>query len=166
MPSCGVVFHLESKIITTMPEKLPRGLRNNNPLNIRRSPQNHWQGSRPTITDPAFEEFRNMIYGYRAAIKIIKNRMDRTKTKSLTPELIITSWAPPQENDTPSYIARACEIAYLRPNDRIKFSEKNKLCCLIRAMALIENGKQWDEKISMQDIETAYEYVKQNRPII
>ena len=34
-------------------KKVPRGIRNNNPLNIRKG--NNWQGERHPQTDPAFE---------------------------------------------------------------------------------------------------------------
>lgn len=146
-------------------QSLPRGLRNNNPLNIRRNPANHWQGTRPTITDKSFEEFTDIIYGFRAAIKIIHNWMKKTRLKSMTPGQIITRWAPPTENVTSSYITTACELAYLRENDRIMFNEKNKLCRLVWAMAVVENGKQYQENLKFHYIEIAYEYVKQNRPV-
>ena len=37
---------------------VPRGIRNNNPLNIRKG--NNWKGERPNQTDKAFEEFETM----------------------------------------------------------------------------------------------------------
>lgn len=45
----------------------PRGLRNNNPGNIRTT-KDRWQGLRPQQTDPAFFQFTEMRYGYRALI--------------------------------------------------------------------------------------------------
>ena len=43
-----------------------RGLRNNNPLNIRCS-ADRWQGMATTQTDKSFVQFETMGYGYRAA---------------------------------------------------------------------------------------------------
>ena len=51
---------------------MPRGLRNNNPLNIRRS-ADRWEGARVEQTDPAFVQFENMSYGYRAAWKTLES---------------------------------------------------------------------------------------------
>ena len=49
---------------------LPRGIRNNNPLNIRRS-KDQWQGMRREQTDPSFCQFENLAYGWRAAFKLL-----------------------------------------------------------------------------------------------
>ena len=51
--------------------KLPRGLRNNNPLNIRHS-ASRWQGARVEQTDKAFVQFTSMKMGYRAAWRILE----------------------------------------------------------------------------------------------
>ena len=44
---------------------LPRGIRNNNPLNIRRS-KDQWQGLRAQQTDASFCQFETLEYGWRA----------------------------------------------------------------------------------------------------
>ena len=49
---------------------LPRGIRNNNPLNIRKS-KDQWQGMRREQTDSAFCQFENLAYGWRAAFKLL-----------------------------------------------------------------------------------------------
>ena len=46
----------------------PRGIRNNNPLNIRIN-GTKWEGLCPVQTDKSFFQFRTMAHGYRAAIK-------------------------------------------------------------------------------------------------
>ena len=47
----------------------PRGLRNNNPLNIRRNNKTNWIGQCNKQEDRSFVQFRSMPYGYRAAFK-------------------------------------------------------------------------------------------------
>ena len=49
----------------------PRGIRNNNPGNIRNSDATDWKGEVPTMAkrDNTFEEFTDMAHGYRALIK-------------------------------------------------------------------------------------------------
>ena len=49
-----------------------RGIRNNNPLNIRHS-TNKWQGMAPSQSDRAFVQFTARKYGYRAAFVLIRN---------------------------------------------------------------------------------------------
>ena len=49
---------------------MSRGIRNNNPLNIRRG-ASRWVGRREIVTDKEFEEFTSMPFGYRAAWKLM-----------------------------------------------------------------------------------------------
>ena len=49
---------------------LPRGIRNNNPLNIRRS-KDQWQGLRAQQTDAQFCQFETLEYGWRAAFYLL-----------------------------------------------------------------------------------------------
>ena len=39
---------------------LPRGIRNNNPLNIRRTAKDQWKGLRAQQTDASFCQFESM----------------------------------------------------------------------------------------------------------
>lgn len=128
----------------------PRGIRNNNPLNIRKG--NNWQGERPTQTDPSFEEFQSLEMGIRAAFIIIRNYMKR---RINTPRKIIETWAPRSENNTAAYISSACKMACLNPDERILFTEKNKVCRLVWAMAYVECG----QVISFGRVENAYALV-------
>ena len=49
----------------------PRGIRNNNPLNIRKG--NNWQGEISPQSDKEFEQFESMTMGVRAGMKILRN---------------------------------------------------------------------------------------------
>ena len=49
---------------------MKRGLRNNNPLNIRLT-GTCWQGMSKEQTDGTFVQFTTMAYGYRAAWRIL-----------------------------------------------------------------------------------------------
>ena len=50
---------------------VPRGIRNNNPLNIVKG--QNWKGERHPQTDRRFEEFESMQYGIRAGFKLLRN---------------------------------------------------------------------------------------------
>ena len=56
--------------------KEPRGIRNNNPLNIRHS-ADRWQGARGEQKDKSFVQFKSMAYGYRAAWKTLQSYYNR-----------------------------------------------------------------------------------------
>ena len=65
---------------------MTRGLRNNNPLNIRRN-NTKWQGLSVTQTDKSFFQFKTMAYGYRAAFKTLQtyifNKYDLVRSRGL-----------------------------------------------------------------------------------
>ena len=114
-----------------------RGVRNNNPLNIRRNPANQWQGLRPVQADKLFCQFKAMKWGLRAAIKLLDNYIRRG---AQTPRQIISRWAPPSENDTASYVRKACQRAGLDPDQPVLFwADLRKL---IKAMSWIESRFQ------------------------
>lgn len=82
-----------------------RGLRNNNPGNIRRTSSVVWHGAVQQLDgsrDDSFVQFQAPEYGIRAIARILANY---AKRGIVTVESIIGTWAPPIENDTNAYIA-------------------------------------------------------------
>ena len=118
----------------------PRGLRNNNPGNIRESPfdKTQWIGERATDDDKAFEEFETPEYGIRALAVILKNY--RLKHGLTSIRGIITRWAPPSENNTTAYINVVAAAVGKHPDVALDFS--HDLQPLITAIIRHENGKQ------------------------
>lgn len=116
---------------------LPRGYRNNNPLNIRLSNANNWQGKVRNNTDGVFEQFVSMEYGYRAALKLIRNYIDDGLQ---TVSEIISKWAPNTENNTAGYIQRVIGINQWTAGKVIDPNNLNDMCDLVYAMAIVENG--------------------------
>ena len=119
----------------------PRGIRNNNPLNIRIG--NTWLGERPNPTDPAFEEFVSMEYGLRAAFLILKRYIRRYKKNTISS--IVSTWAPASENNTIKYIDRVAQMTHLSPDDPIDYYDRDTMCKLVAAMAQVECGQPIDE---------------------
>ena len=143
---------------------MSRGLRNNNPLNIRHS-ADKWQGARIAQTDKAFVQFTSMAYGYRAAWKILDTYCLAFKRegKAYNVRNIIGRWAPPTENDTDAYVRAVVKLSGLggnenmpRPKHYRAFDEVDKLVRLIRAMVCVENGIKW-EKVDTKDIWKGYD---------
>ena len=131
--------------------KNPRGIRNNNPLNIRVG--NDWQGERKPNTDGAFEQFQTMQYGYRAAFKLLKTYMGKYRCHTI--RQIIHKWAPPRENDTNAYVKRVAGISKLNPDVIIAFWHKQTMIDLAYAMTIVENGVAVEKEI----IEQGYDLV-------
>ena len=124
-----------------MKKVIPRGIRNNNPLNIRIG--NTWLGERPNPTDPAFEEFVTIEYGLRAAFIILRRYIRRYKKNTITS--IVSTWAPSSENDTLKYIDRVAIMTKLSPTDTIDYDDRETMCRLVAAMAHVECGQPIDE---------------------
>ncbi len=87
---------------------IARGIRNNNPLNIRRS-KDKWQGLKALQTDPQFCQFETMAYGWRAAFVMLTRTYYHTY-RLYTIRAIINRWAPPNENNTKRYIENVCRL--------------------------------------------------------
>ena len=87
----------------TVQTMLPRGIRNNNPLNIRLVAENRWQGrvSPKHNSDGAFEQFQGPIMGLRAAAVLLIAHYDRRHLDTI--RKLVEVWAPPNENDTEAY---------------------------------------------------------------
>ena len=92
--------------------KLNRGWRNNNPMNIRFVAANKWRGkvSENRKKDRAFEEFTNVVWGWRAAFYLLMKYYFKNKLK--TPRMIITKFAPPSENNTDAYVHNVMEFMH------------------------------------------------------
>lgn len=113
-----------------------RGIRNNNPGNIRAT-TTLWRGEVASADEKSFEVFDTPEDGIRAMAVIIKRYQ---KTYGLhTLRQIITRWAPPNENDTASYIKNVSTYSGIDPDAEI--TDIN-LTELIAGMIKQENGIQ------------------------
>lgn len=122
-------------MLTPKAIKLARGLRNNNPGNIRLS-NDAWQGLAAEQTDSAFFQFVSPVYGIRAMAKII----DSYKRRGVVSvDQIISTWAPPSENNTQSYINSVYSQTGW-PQGFIPVKEEGDYIALIEAIIKHENG--------------------------
>ena len=119
---------------------LPRGIRNNNPLNIRRS-KDQWKGLAEAQTDRAFVQFKTLEYGWRAAFYLL-TRTYYHKYRLYTIRTIIRRWAPSNENDTNAYIANVSKLTGIDPDEPIGIPSEapSRWIALGLAMAIQENG--------------------------
>lgn len=131
---------------------LPRGLRNNNPLNIIQSP-NNWLGKKKPNTDGHFEQFNTIEYGYRAAFIILRKYIHVYGCNTI--ESIIKKWAPDGHTIEQNYIKRVETLTGISRQDTINFNEETKMIQIVRAMAAVENGTS----VRIEPIERAYRMI-------
>lgn len=120
---------------------LPRGMRNNNPGNIRTS-ATMWQGKIPLSenTDGAFEQFKTYAFGVRAMIKTLQSYARNYGINTL--EGIIKRWAPASDNNnTVAYIASVGLQSGLPANTPLDLQNKDTMRRLVQAMTKVENGR-------------------------
>ena len=127
----------------------PRGIRNNNPLNIRRS-GDKWQGLKAQQEDREFFQFSEMKWGWRAAFVILcKTYYGKYKLKTI--RAIITRWAPPKENNTEAYIRRVTDRIGIGPDRELGSPQEHpaQWMMIVMAMAIVECGTTQLDYLSM-----------------
>lgn len=116
-----------------------RGLRNNNPGNIRATTI-IWDGQTgiDTAAGGPFAIFQHSRWGLRALAKLLLN-YERIYGIN-TPTGIINRWAPSHENPTDNYVQHVANAVGVAPEQA--FSVREKLPQLMRAIIYFENGIQ------------------------
>ena len=121
-----------------------RGIRNNNPLNIRHG-KSKWVGMCKFQTDTNFVQFVSKLYGYRAAFVLLRKYIKRGLN---TIGKIINGWAPPSDgNNTKSYINYVGSKTGIDVNLVLKFEDIDKLVEIVRCMARMESGIDEDKTV-------------------
>ena len=133
--------------------KQPRGIRNNNPGNIRNSERNDWKGevSKADKKDQALEEFKTMADGVRAMMLLLQ-KYQRSYNLHTVKELV-ERWAPRNENNTAAYVRTVCKEMQMPECCGLDLTDKGTMCALVDAMCYVENGVH----IDMADIEAGWE---------
>lgn len=118
---------------------MPRGVRNNNPGNIRLGDK--WLGLCTSQDDGAFCQFATIEYGIRALAYIL--RIGYFQRRGLnTIRKIIQRWAPPSENDTYEYILDVARDAKYGADEPLNLDDDGVLSSLVVAIIKHENGAQ------------------------
>jgi len=129
--SFGVIL-----LMITTNKKQPLGIRNNNAGNIRATGNwQEWQGA--IDSNQGFIVFNEPENGLRAMARVLRTYRDIYNLSTITQ--IISRWAPPNENDTQSYINSAASITGLSPVEPLT---ANDYPLLMAAIVRHENGQQ------------------------
>jgi Glycine zipper len=114
----------------------PRGIRNNNPLNLSYVPGQ--VGLRTdTPSDGRFGVYQTMASGIAAdAHQLQKYGQQGTNTLSS----VVNKWAPPSENNVKAYMATVEKLTGFSANQKLNLNDPATLQKLIGAMSQMENG--------------------------
>lgn len=114
-----------------------RGLRNNNPGNIRHSAGVTYLGEIKGA-DKLFRTFRTMSLGYRAIFVVLHTYCLRYGIRTISEA--IERWAPPEENNTAAYVefvARQSGRSASEPYDTLSAED---MVPIVEAVSRMENG--------------------------
>lgn len=116
--------------------KTSRGLRNNNPGNIRLS-NTRYLGEVDS-TDSAFKQFKSMAYGYRAMFVLLHTYQRKHHLNTIAE--MISRYAPAVENHTEKYIKAVSDWSGVPATSRITATNGDIMVPIVAAMSRVENG--------------------------
>lgn len=122
---------------------LARGLRNNNPGNVRlTSPATDWAGwiGAQAQTDPDYVQMLSMTAGVRMALIVFRNYQRRYGLTSV--RAMVSRWAPGVENDTTSYIADVAARVGVDADAPIDLHDRDTAWSFLRAIFRHECGPE------------------------
>lgn len=115
---------------------LPRGIRNNNPGNIRFNSANDWDGQAGRDS-AGFAVFDSSKWGLRALAKLLRNYHRSGLT---TIAQIIGRYAPANENNTGAYIDSVAYALAESPAGYLDLDDPEIITALMAAIVKHENG--------------------------
>ena len=116
--------------------RAPRGIRNNNPGNIRYNSFSQQLGATGK-DDSGFAVFESMQQGIEAAVRLLQSYAARGYD---TIKSIISRWAPSSENDTAGYIASVAKKMGISADQHLS---KDQLNGVAQAIFVRENGNAY-----------------------
>lgn len=120
-----------------MAKNKPRGLRNNNPGNIRQSSVRYTGEVQPS-KDGAFKQFHSMEYGYRAMFVLLHTYARKHGIDTI--EKMISRYAPANENHTQAYIDAVSEWSGVPATSHLTTTNAEVMIPIVAAMSRVENG--------------------------
>jgi len=131
----------------------PRGIRNNNPGNIRKSPEK-WRGEIEG-QDSAFETFDTPENGIRAIAKILLSYQNKRGLRTIAQ--LIGRWAPPVENDTDSYAEHVAAKALCTVDEDVDLRDQAMMTSIVASIIQHENGVQpYSAAVIRDGVQRAY----------
>lgn len=123
----------------------PRGLRNNNPLNLEATV--NWTGMQGN--DGRFAVFPDLETGVAAADRNLQTYANKHGLNTVSG--VINRWAPPSENDSRAYAQTVAQKLGVGPDDPLDMSDPQVRRAMLDAMADVENGQNVDLGAAMPE---------------
>ncbi|MCW8330871.1 virion protein [Photobacterium sp. SDRW27] len=128
----------------------PRGIRNNNPLNIEYSKRNKWRGQ--VGTDGRFVIFEDDKYGFRAAARVLRSYQRRGIN---TIHSIVHTFAPDNENESDHYANMVAQWTGYGKHQQLDVHNDDTAMVVIKAMARMEVGHSYSTAEVMEGVALA-----------
>ena len=132
-------------------DDVPFGIRHNNPGNLKFT-KDRWQGLDvpPYVVNKKsgkkFFRFKSAAYGIRAIARLLITYQDKRLADDGsaidTVREVIDRWAPPEFNDTESYITHVLQVTRIERGSHIDLHEFDTMERMVKAIILHENGVQ------------------------
>jgi hypothetical protein len=115
-----------------------RGVRNNNPCNVRRGPD-RWRGQDWEQEDPDFVTFVAAVYGLRAAARVLYRYATRDRVTTLRG--LSHRWAPASDgNDPEAYAAYLARLTSFDPDAYLDLANPLTIRRVLPAVVIAECG--------------------------
>jgi len=114
--------------------RFPRGIMNNNPGNL------NFAGQKGAHSSGRYAAFGSMKEGVAALVRQIGLYIHRGKD---TIRKIITTYAPPGENNTAAYIRAVSQFMGVSPDQPLSMGNAKQIEALVRAISIHENGGKY-----------------------
>ena len=115
----------------------PRGIRNNNPGNLRANPDIMWKHQNGIDAD-GFLIFDDPVFGIRALAMVLRHYVEYNNLTMIA--TMIRKFAPDTENDTEAYIKAVAEYTGIGPYETVDLKAQGR--AIVKAIILHENGEQ------------------------
>lgn len=137
--------------------KVSRGLRNNNPGNIRISTVKYLGEITPS-SDKSFKQFETMAYGYRAIFVLLYTYQKRYRLNTI--RQMISRYAPTEDNNnTDAYIKAVADGAGISP-DSVIDTQTDIMIPIVSVISRVENGVP----ANMDEVKEGWELFKKHKP--
>lgn len=120
-----------------MTKTIARGLRNNNPGNIRLNGITY-EGEIVPSKDKSFKQFQSMAYGYRAMFVVLHTYARKYGINTI--EGMISRYAPASENHTRKYIDAVSAESGVSATSHLTSTNADVMIPIVAAMSRVENG--------------------------
>jgi hypothetical protein len=118
----------------------PRGIRNHNPGNIRRTGDKWFGMAKDQSADSEFVVFKKPEFGIRALAKVLLRYQQAYDIRTV--HGLIHRWAPPTENDTGAYARHVAKLLGVDQDDEVDVTQYAVMRPLVEAIITHENGQQ------------------------